>query len=31
MPALLPDEFEPPIDMPWPDYRVDRGSGRRQW
>src|SRR5699024_4662321 len=21
MPALLPSDFEPPIDLPWPDYR----------
>lgn len=31
MPALLPTEFEPPIDLPWPDYRVDRGNGQRWW
>ena len=31
MPALLPADFEAPIDLPWPDYRVDRGSGRRRW
>ena len=21
MPALLPADFEPPIDLPWPEYR----------
>ncbi|PCC57360.1 peptidase M20 [Brevibacterium aurantiacum] len=31
MPALLPADFAAPIDLPWPDYRVDRGSGRRCW
>ncbi len=31
MPPLLPPDFEPPIDLPWPDYRVDRGSGARRW
>lgn len=31
MPALLPTDFEPPINLPWPDYRVDRGNGRRWW
>lgn len=31
MPALLPDEVAPPINLPWPDYRVIRGSGRRRW
>ncbi|MBK0419752.1 amidohydrolase [Leucobacter sp. CSA1] len=29
MPALLPSDFEAPIDLPWPDYR---GSGEhRRW
>lgn len=28
---LLPSDFEAPIDLPWPDYRVDRGSGERWW
>lgn len=29
MPALLPADFEPPIDLPWPDYR---GCGdERRW
>ncbi|MBP2329213.1 aminobenzoyl-glutamate utilization protein B [Kibdelosporangium banguiense] len=28
MPALLPADFEPPIDMPWPEYRTN-GSARR--
>ncbi|WP_262777545.1 amidohydrolase [Brevibacterium permense] len=31
MPALLPADFAAPVDLPWPDYRVDRGSGRRCW
>lgn len=31
MPALLPADFAPPIELPWPDYRVDRASGQRWW
>jgi aminobenzoyl-glutamate utilization protein B len=31
MRPLLPTAFEPPIDLPWPDYRVDRLSGERCW
>lgn len=29
MPALLPVDFEPPHELPWPDYRG--GSGQRVW
>lgn len=29
MPALLAADFEPPIDLPWPDYRVRDGA--RSW
>lgn len=29
MPALLPADFEAPIDLPWPDYAG--GGGRRHW
>ncbi len=25
---LLPADFEPPIDLPWPDYREEPGGGR---
>ena len=31
MPALLPTDFTPPIELPWPDYRIDRASGQRWW
>lgn len=31
MPALLPADFVPPIELPWPDYRLDRASGQRWW
>lgn len=31
MPALLPPDFEPPIELPWPDYRFDRTNGDRLW
>lgn len=31
IPALLPSDFEAPIELPWPDYRIDRGSGERWW
>lgn len=31
MPALLAADFEAPIDLPWPDYRLDRMSGERTW
>lgn len=31
MPALLPADFEAPVDLPWPDYRVERKSGERRW
>ncbi|GAA1856347.1 amidohydrolase [Brevibacterium marinum] len=31
MPALLPVDFVPPIDLPWPDYRLERRSGERWW
>lgn len=29
MPALLPTDFEPPIDLPWPDYRGS--ESQRVW
>ncbi|WP_298254685.1 amidohydrolase [uncultured Arthrobacter sp.] len=29
MPALLDKDFEPPIDLPWPDYRSS--GGHRHW
>lgn len=31
MPALLPPDFEAPIDLPWPDYRMDRATGEWRW
>lgn len=31
MPALLPEDFEPPIDLPWPDYRTHGESMGRHW
>lgn len=31
MPALLPPDFEPPIELPWPDYHFDRTNGERLW
>lgn len=30
MPALLPKDFEPPIDLPWPEYVTAR-DGSRRW
>ncbi|UJP09889.1 hypothetical protein L2X99_16175 [Microbacterium sp. KUDC0406] len=29
MPALLPADFEAPIDLPWPDY--SEAGGHRHW
>lgn len=31
MPGLLPADFGAPIDLPWPDYRLNRGTGLRWW
>ncbi|EKU47690.1 hypothetical protein C272_08102 [Brevibacterium casei S18] len=31
MPPLLPADFEAPVELPWPDYRIDRVSGERSW
>ena len=31
MSVLLPADFDAPIDLPWPDYRLDRMSGERTW
>lgn len=30
MPPLLPQDFVPPVDLPWPDYVTD-SSGQRGW
>ncbi len=33
VPPLLPADFEPPIDLPWPDYRTDLSGSHehRHW